>query len=324
MAQRKFRELSGVWAGLPVPWNESMGIDEEAAAADVRACCRAGVHGVYTGGTTGEFYAQDDDTFRRLVELVVTSATPTATPVQAGCTALSTRWVRRRIEIAAQAGVDGIQVALPFWLRLSDEEVVAFFRDVARAAGNLPLVLYDTDRAKRRVGVELFRRIREVAPTLMGCKFTGGDVEALRPLVEALPEVSFFVGEHILPDAMRIGARGSCSSLVYLNPAFMLEYYRLCAAGEWDRVAPMQSDIVRLFTEGIRPLKDRGLMDSAIDRVFGRVLGFLRCGLRCQPPYVHATETDLDALRNWMKSNAPMLLEDPQSFRGRTLSSSSR
>jgi len=308
MGNLDYDRLHGIWAGLPVAWDASMELDESAAAADVEACCRAGVHGVYTGGTTGEFYAQDEDTFRRLIRLTVAAARFTGTPMQAGCTSLSTRLVCRRIEIAGEAGADGIQLALPFWLPLSDEESIAFFRDVTVAASGLPLILYDTERTKRRVSVELFRRLREVAPTLIGCKHTGDDMDVLKDYIQALPGVSFFVSEHLLPDGMRIGARGNYSSKVYLHPPFMLRYYQLCVEGCWDDVAPMQAALKRFYSEGILPLRDKGMVDSAIDRVFGTALGFVRCGLRCQPPYVHATQADVDALVAWMRKHTPILL----------------
>ncbi len=312
MGKLDYDRLHGIWAGIPVAWDKAMELDEQAAAADVEACCRAGVHGVYTGGTTGEFYAQDEDTFRRLVRLTVRAARPTSTPVQAGCTSLSTRLVCRRIELAADAGVDGIQIALPFWLPLSDDEAVGFFRDVAAAAGDLPLVLYKTERAKRRISVELFRRLKDTAPALIGCKVTGDDLDELKGFVHALPNVSFFVGEHLLPDGIRIGARGNYSSLVYMRPAFMLQYYQYCLEGRWHEVAPMQAALKQLYTEGIRPLRDKGMIDSAIDRAFGTVLGFLRCGLRCQPPYVHATQGDVDALLAWMREHTPVLLGETE------------
>ncbi|MBN1347142.1 MAG: dihydrodipicolinate synthase family protein [Phycisphaerae bacterium] len=308
MATLDYERLHGIWAGLPVAWNESLDLDEDAYAADVEACCRAGAHGVYTGGTTGEFYAQDEQTFRRIVALTVSAARATDTPVQAGCTATSTRLVCRRIEIAAELGAHGIQIALPFWLAVSDAEALSFVKDVAAAAGNLPLILYKTDRSKRHIDANLARRLRDAAPTLIGCKFTGPQ-DDLREFIEALPELSVFVGEPSLPDAARVGARGSYSSLFYLRPDYMLRYYHLCEQRRFDEVAPMQSELKRLCDEGIRHLREKGMMDSGIDRVFATALGFLRCGLRCQPPYVHATRDDVETLKAWMRNHAPLLME---------------
>lgn len=303
-----FERLHGVWAGIPVAWDDRMELDEDACRADVETMCRAGVHGVYTGGTTGEFHAQDEDTFRRLVELTVETAHAHGTPMQAGCTGLTTRLAVRRIEIALDAGADGLQVALPFWLRLHDEEVVAFFRDVGAAAGKTPLVLYRTERSKRVVDVDLFRRIKDAAPNLIGCKYTGDDLDTLGRLCEALPDVSFFAGEPLLADAIRRGARGNYSSWVYLNPARMIGYYEDGRAGRWAQAEAFQADLRRFYGEGIRFLVDKQVCDSGIDRVFATVRGVLRCGLRCQPPYTCAAPEDVDTLREWMERNVPKLL----------------
>lgn len=49
------KRMTGPWAGLPVAWDEQYRFDEDAYRADVARCCEAGVPGVYTAGTTGEF-----------------------------------------------------------------------------------------------------------------------------------------------------------------------------------------------------------------------------------------------------------------------------
>jgi 4-hydroxy-tetrahydrodipicolinate synthase len=56
--------LKGFWGGLPVPWTERDEIDEESLRENVRRTCEAGAHGVYTHGTTGEFYAQTLDEWK--------------------------------------------------------------------------------------------------------------------------------------------------------------------------------------------------------------------------------------------------------------------
>ena len=52
----------------------------------------AGVDGIYTGGTTGEWYAQDDATYERITKLTCDEGHAVGLPVQIGCTALSA-WV---------------------------------------------------------------------------------------------------------------------------------------------------------------------------------------------------------------------------------------
>ena len=56
--------FAGPWAGLPVAWDHKDRFDEQIYRSDVARCCKAGVPGVYTGGTTGEFYAMEFDEFK--------------------------------------------------------------------------------------------------------------------------------------------------------------------------------------------------------------------------------------------------------------------
>jgi len=49
------------------------------------------VHGIYTGGSSGRFYAQDDRTFERITAVACRGEHAIGVPVEIGCTALSTR-----------------------------------------------------------------------------------------------------------------------------------------------------------------------------------------------------------------------------------------
>ena len=53
----------------------------------------------------------------------------------------------------------------------------------------------------------------------------------------------------------------------------------------------------------------RGFEDSAYDHLQGTVAGFLKMHPRSRGPYVSATEEDVSALRRWMQTHAPELLE---------------
>ena len=57
--------LRGVWAGVPTSWGADGRFDAEAFGENVRRLCSAGVHGVLTTSTSGEFYTLAEDEFRR-------------------------------------------------------------------------------------------------------------------------------------------------------------------------------------------------------------------------------------------------------------------
>ena len=88
--------LRGVWAALIVPWTERNELDEARFIKECRSYGDTGVHGIYTGGTTGEFYAQDDRTFEAITRIACREGHTANLPVQIGCTTLSTRTARAR------------------------------------------------------------------------------------------------------------------------------------------------------------------------------------------------------------------------------------
>ena len=108
----------GPWAGLPVAWTDADELDETAYRCDVASCCRAGAPGVYTGGTSGEFYAQEFDEFRRVAQITVEECAQHSVPAMIGCTATSTRGAVLRARVAQELGAAAIKVALPFWMEV--------------------------------------------------------------------------------------------------------------------------------------------------------------------------------------------------------------
>ena len=162
---------------------------------EVRSYGSTGVYGIYTGGTTGEWYAQDDATFERISRITCDEGHAVGLPVQIGCTAMSTRTARQRIRIAKRARADAIQIALPFWLELKDDEVVRFVREIADEAGKTPIILYLTSRSKRKLSPELLGRIAHQVPTFIGTKDTGCDVAGLKAMLKKAPDIAIFGGE---------------------------------------------------------------------------------------------------------------------------------
>jgi dihydrodipicolinate synthase/N-acetylneuraminate lyase len=301
-------KLHGIWTALPVPWKKNGSLDRATYATDIARCCKAGVHGLYSGGTTGEFYVQDFKLFREINELLTHTSHEHGTPIQAGCTALDTAEACKRVSFARKIGADIIQIALPFWLELDDAEVMDFFVAVARAAGRIPIVHYDTGRSKRRISPSLYQQIRKRVPTLWGTKFGGSDVWSVKQITQANPGLKVFVGEHILASSTPMGATGSYSSVVMVNPSWILGYYEACRSGDWEHAFRVQDEIAILF-QGFDEFVTPNLQDTAIDRMLGRLAGFVKCPIEAKPPYRHGTAEDLRRLRNWTKKNLPHILQ---------------
>jgi dihydrodipicolinate synthase/N-acetylneuraminate lyase len=301
------QNFHGVWPALILPWTDRDELDEARFVTEIRAYANCGVHGVYTGGTTGEFYAQDDATFRQVAEIACREGHDVGLPVQIGCTALSTRTLCQRIRWAIAAGAEGVQFARPFWLELSDLEVIDVVRAAADVAGQTGIVLYQTNRAKRKLSPELLSQLAAEIPMLLGVKDTGCSVAELKAILRTAPDFAIFGSEHDLVEKISAGGRGTFSSIAGLNARRIAELYELAASKKCGEAAPLQDDVRRYTFELLVPMVREGLWDSAVDRV-QRIAGGVDVGLRVQPPYRSATPEHVKRLKVWCRQHAPSLL----------------
>lgn len=301
--------LEGIWAGLPVPWTESNEIDESALRENVRRVCRAGAHGVYTHGTTGEFYAQTPEEWRRVVIATIEEAKPYGTPVQIGCTSLWTQEVIRRAAYALDAGAAAIQIAFPFWLPLTDDQSLRFLKEVTMAVSAMPVVIYNTAQSKKTLTAGLLKRIMDAGIPVIGCKGVRSTDE-LASLHGAAPELRFFVGEADLAGWWKYGARGCYSSLVYACPRLILHYYEMCRRRdpEAERIAQA---LKRIISEYVIPRIERGMYDTAFDRVFAMATEFLTGSLLLsRGPYDSPTQKDVLEFRDWCARCFPEFIQE--------------
>ena len=301
------KSLRGVWSALIVPWTARDTFNARALAKEIQAHQGLGLSGLYTGGTTGEFYAQDDETFAQITKVACQECHAIGLPVQIGVSALSTRTVIQRIKIANKFGADGLQVALPFWLELKDDEVKRFVHEIAAAAGKTPIILYLTGRSKRKIGPAMFGKLAKEVPTFIGTKDTGLDVKGLKALLRKAPDIAIFGGEDFY-DKLPAGGKGGYCSVTGFNAAKVVELYNLCVAGKLKEAKPL-NDAVHNFLYGalVPMVSKQGLWDSAIDRI-QRVAGGGNVGLRCQSPYRSGTDKDVKRVIAWCRKHTPELL----------------
>ncbi len=267
----------GPWAGLPVAWTDDDQFDEQRYRGDVKRCCDAGIPGSYTGGTTGEFYAMEFDEFKAVAKATVEEAHANGTPAVVGCTSTYTLGACRRAAYAAQIGADGIQVALPFWLEVADDQIEPFFKQVVDAGGGIVLSIYETLRAKKALTLDQHKAIKDAAPSYLMVKSNDGTVGCTPQGCEALSEfVNVFVGEPSWPALGSHGAIGCCSSCVYWNPRITLEQWNLLQQKRWAELKAACEGTIAMDTFIAEQFGPRGFTDTAYDHLGGVAFGFLQ------------------------------------------------
>jgi 4-hydroxy-tetrahydrodipicolinate synthase len=136
------RPYEGLLTAMVTPFRSDGSVDEEAAVAIGRHLVAEGSHGLVVCGTTGEAATMSDEEQRSLIATIVGELGDECAVV-AGTGSNDTRHAVHLTEQAVEAGVDAVLSVTPYYNKPSRRGILAHFREVARAAGETPVILYN-------------------------------------------------------------------------------------------------------------------------------------------------------------------------------------
>lgn len=300
--------IRGNWATLLLPVRPDDAIDEHLLREEIRQLRAAGVNGVYTNGSAGEFYTQTEAEFDRLHAIVAEECERLQLPFQIGVAHSSPQISRERLARARGLAPSAVQVILPDWFPPSLAEVHRFLEGMAQAAGGIPLVLYNPPHAKRRLEPAEWPEVVSRHPCVQGAKLPGGDeawYTAMRPI---LAGISVFIPGHFLATGLVHGARGAYSNVACLSPAGAQHWYDLCLRDP-ERGLALQERIVRFLFDSVVPFaRERQLSNMACDKALAVAGGWLP-GLspRLRWPYASFPDEECRRLGELARSGLPEL-----------------
>jgi 4-hydroxy-tetrahydrodipicolinate synthase len=131
----------GYWAASPTPFRADGAYDADAHRALLEWYVGEGLHGVLINGTTGEWFSQTPEE-RKLVAETAVDAVAGRMTVVVGCTAYTAREASEYARHAVDVGADGVESTAPPYVKPFDDEIVAYYEDLA-AATDAPLMVYN-------------------------------------------------------------------------------------------------------------------------------------------------------------------------------------
>jgi 4-hydroxy-tetrahydrodipicolinate synthase len=165
--------LEGVYVPVVTPFDANEGLDLSTLTKVIDHCLDAGVTGVVSCGTTGEYYAMSPDE-RRSVMRHTREVVGSRAKLVAGCNAGSTREVIGLATDAVAMGYDAIMLAAPSTSLPSQRELAAHYRAVADAVDR-PVILYNYPaRAGVEIGIECLDAVAD-HPNVVAIKESSGD-----------------------------------------------------------------------------------------------------------------------------------------------------
>jgi len=258
--------VHGIVVPMATPLTDDAKLDEEGTRRLVRHMTDGGVHGVFVLGTAGELPALDEDTRRRVVEIVVEEAAGRA-KVYAGIGEVSTARTIRNARTVARIGADVAVVVLPYYFPLDQQELADHLRAVADAS-EIPIVMYSipaTTKLSLTTGTtaDLSRH-----PNIVGIKDSSGSFADMQVLVNLFRDDAGFgvlVGSlPLVGMGIYMGADGAVPTAGNFAPRLLVELYEAAVRKDLEKTRELQGKLETLtstyrfggrWTSGIATVK---------------------------------------------------------------------
>ena len=290
--------IRGTWGTVLLPLNSDDSIDWGGLEAEVDALIAAGLSGIYTNGTAGEFYNQSEAEFERINSLVAEKCVRAAMPFQIGVSHPSPWLSRDRLRRMVGLKAEAFQVILPDWSPPTVEESRAFLEGMAELAGETPLILYNPPHAKVLLSPEEFGALSRSIPSLSGIKVAGGSDDWFASMRANCPGLSVFVPGHVLASSLGKGAHGSYSNAACLNPGVAMDWYRQMQ-DDLPAALELESRIQAFLAAEVRPfISDDGYSNQAVDKFMACVGGWTPMTTKLRWPYRSIPESAVEPARS--------------------------
>ena len=227
----------GIIPPLITPFDAQGHVDFAAMARMAVFLVDDGVHGLFPFGTTGEFYALDDDEYVKGLETVrdavADKTTRSGRPIQllAGCSHITTREVIRLIKLVEQVGgYDAVSVLTPMFVSQTQDELYTYYKTIADST-DMPVILYN-NKPKTNVTIapETVARLARDCRNIAAVKDSTGDMtnseEYLRLTRDMRSHFNVLLGRDTLIFAgLMYGASGAIASCANVAPRIAADIY---------------------------------------------------------------------------------------------------
>ncbi len=221
------KRMFGVITPMVTPFTKNDNVDLEAADSIVDYLIENKIHGLYPCGTTGEMLKMSIEERKVFCQEVVKRANGRA-PVYIQVGASNTSDTVTLAKHAVEIGADGIGIVTPQFFGVSDREMVNYYKTVAGAVpSDYPVYLYSIPQcAANDISMTALKQILEVAPNVVGMKYSGSDFIAFKNYILAGSNFDVIVGpDRLILPALALGCVGTVSGCSQCLPNPFVETY---------------------------------------------------------------------------------------------------
>jgi 4-hydroxy-tetrahydrodipicolinate synthase len=235
-----------VLTAMVTPFNDDGSLDVAGAAHLAEWLVAHGNDGLVLCGTTGEAVTVDDD---EKVEVWRAVREAVDVPLLAGTGSNDTRHTIALSQRAAECGVDGLLVVVPYYNRPPQAGIEAHMRAVAEATP-LPVVMYDVPgRTGRAMTNDVIVRLANEVPAIVGLKEARGKPnDTAQVVAETPPTFEVYSGDDALTlPLLAVGAVGVVGVATHWSGELHSEMIAAFLRGDVDRAREVNARLLDSF-----------------------------------------------------------------------------
>ncbi len=273
--------MGGISAPLLTPYHENGEVNYEEYERLTEYVTGAGIHGVFVGGTTGEFVNLTLDERKKLLSAAKKGAVLGA-KVMFNVTAMNLRDLQELLDWAGENGADAVSVTAPYYHKYDEEALVSYFCKVAKMADGQPLYLYNMPGMTHNpIKTSILQRVTEKCENLKGIKDSSMDFMTLLEFECEIDKPGFEIitgnDAQVLP-ALQSGGAGALIAMASVFPKLCRSIWDLYQEGDLEGAMKAQKTVLKLrsLVRSIMPVMSHKAM---VER-FGFSMGPARFPMR--------------------------------------------
>ncbi len=239
-------KFQGIIVPMVTPFkrDKSQSINYEAAEQLTEKLIASGVSGLFVFGSNGEFHVCSPEEKTAYTKFIVNQVDGRV-PVYMGTGGCSTYEATELSKHAEAIGCDAVSVINPYFMAISDAELVAYYTAIAQSV-QIPVMLYNIPKS---TGTNISSRVvAELAPidNIQGIKDSSGNMDNLLAYVKAAKgnNMDVLVGsDGNISAGYACGASGAVAGTANLITDVVVGLWQALEAGDVKQAEELQADI---------------------------------------------------------------------------------
>lgn len=233
--------IKGIIPPIVTPLLSDSKLDEPGLKNLIEHLISGGVHGIFLLGTTGEgpnlSYKLRKEFIKKACENI-----DNRIPIMVGITDTCLEGSLEIAETAKNEGADAVVIAAPYYLPMSQSEMVEYLENLTPKLP-LPFLMYNMPSCtKMHMTIDTVRKARELGA--IGIKDSSGDWNYMIRLIESFkdfPDFSLIAGaEAFLPETIFNGGHGAVAGGANLYPRLFVDLYDASVAKDMEKVEKLR------------------------------------------------------------------------------------